>query len=133
MTVVVDTSVLAAIIFGEEDAERLTDALLAREDDIYICAATFVESAIVVTARRGDDRRHRLDRVLEELGVQQWPVDSALADRAVRAWRRFGKGRHPAGLNYGDCFSYALAMQLDAVLAYKGDDFSATDVAAAFD
>lgn len=133
MTVVLDTSVLAAVVFGEPDAEQVVEDLLAHEDEILISAATVVEAAIVVMARRGDEARERLHALLSHLGVQARSVDAALAARAVRAWHRFGKGRHPAGLNIGGCFSYALATEADAALAYKGDDFAQTDIRSAFD
>lgn len=133
MTVVLDASALRAIIFGEDDAEAIMDDLLARDDELLVSAATMVEASIVVTARRGDDACRRLDSLVDHLGATTHPVDAAQAARAARAWRRFGKGRHPAGLNYGDCFSYALAKETDAALAYKGENFAQTDIRSAFD
>lgn len=131
MTVVLDTSVLAAVLFGEDDAVDIVDRLLRREDEFVVSSATYVEAAIVVVARRGETALERLDLLLDHLGAQIHPVDAALGRRAVRAWHRFGKGRHAAGLNYGDCFSYALAAELDAALAFKGEDFTQTDVRSA--
>lgn len=133
MSVVLDTSVLAAILLGEDDAVDIMDRLLARPDDLLVSAATFLETGIVVTARRGESAARRVERLLDHLGAQIRPVEAADAARALQAWRRFGKGRHPAALNFGDCFSYALAKGEDAALAYKGNDFSQTDIRSAFE
>lgn len=130
---VVDASALAAVVFGEPDAERFLDVLTDRVGDILIGTPTFVESAIVTEARRGPDGVRDLRMLLTELAAEQVPVDPDAAELAVGAWRRFGKGRHPAGLNLGDCFSYALAKQRDAPLLFKGDDFRQTDIASALD
>ncbi len=129
--VVVDTSALAAVIFGESDAERFLDVLNERAGDVLIGTATYVEMMIVAEARRGPDAVRELRLLLSELSAVHVPVDSDTAELAIGAWRRFGKGRHSARLNLGDCFSYALAKQLDVPLLFKGDDFTHTDVARA--
>ncbi len=125
---VVDTSALVAIVFGEPDAERLSQLIVAAGAPILVSAATLVEAGIVVEARQGPDASRDLDVLLQLTGSQVVPVDEPLARAAVSAWRRFGKGRHPAGLNYGDCFSYALAATTGEPLLCTGIDFAQTDV-----
>lgn len=131
--IVVDTSALAAVVFGESDAERYRDVLDERAGDILIATATYVETTIVAEARRGPDGVRELRLLLREVAAEYVPVDSDTAELAVGAWRRFGKGRHSARLNLGDCFSYALAKQRDAPLLFKGDDFTQTDIASVLD
>lgn len=97
----------------------------------FMSAATILELSIVIEARLGDAGAAELDLWLHKAGVEIVPVDSDQIAIARRAWRHFGKGRHPAGLNYGDCFSYALAKTRGEPLLFKGDDFSRTDIAAA--
>jgi ribonuclease VapC len=91
-------------------------------------AATFLEATIVIEARLGDPGGREFDLWLHRAEVEIVSVDAEQTDMARRAWRRFGRGRHPAGLNYGDCFSYALAATHDEPLLFKGDDFTKTDV-----
>lgn len=124
---VIDTSALAAVLFDEPDRARYTRAL-ADAAVLVVSAATLVEAGIVVEARLGEPGGRELDLLLHRAKVGVVPTDEEHALIARAAWRRFGKGRHPAGLNYGDCFSYALAIQRDEPLLFKGDDFSATDV-----
>lgn len=131
MSVVVDTSALAAIVFGEPDAEQLLDVLLAASGDVVVSAATLVECAIVVEARHGSEGTRDLRLLLERLEVETIALDAQQAEAAVAAWRRFGKGHHPAALNLGDCFAYALTATSGGALLYKGDDFSQTDVRSA--
>lgn len=133
MTVVVDTSALTAIILGEPDAERYLDAMSSAAGDLHLSAATLVESSIVVEARQGAAAAADLRTLITRLAIAVEPLDGPQADLAVRAWRRFGKGRHPAGLNLGDCYAYALTASLGARLLYKGEDFSQTDVSAVLD
>ena len=83
---------------------------------------------MVLEARRGPDATEDLKRLLAACATTVAPVDEDLAGRAHGAWRRYGKGRHPAGLNFGDCFSYALAISLRLPLLFKGEDFARTDV-----
>lgn len=131
MTVVLDTSALAAVILGEVDAERYVAVLLSNSDDLAVSAATYVEAGIVLQAKLGDAGRRSLDELLGLVGAEVVPVDAGQAAIALSAWARFGRGRHPAKLNLGDCFSYALARSLSAPLLYKGEDFGQTDVSAA--
>lgn len=124
---VIDTSAIVAIAFNEPEAEtqeqKVVDA--ARR---FISAATVLELAIVIEARLGEAGAAELDLWLYKAGVEIVAVDAEQIAVARRAWRTYGKGRHPAGLNYGDCFSYALAKTRSEPLLYKGDDFSRTDI-----
>nr|WP_243448289.1 type II toxin-antitoxin system VapC family toxin [Candidatus Thiosymbion oneisti] len=90
--------------------------------------ASFVELSIIIQSRYGPDGIRDLDLFLSRVAIVLIPVDSDQAYIARQAFRRFGKGRHPAGLNYGDCFSYALAKSLGEPLLFKGRDFSQTDL-----
>lgn len=127
---VVDTSALIAYLRGESGSDRLEAALLAA-DSLWLSAASLVEAGIVVEGSRGEDGGRKLDLLLHRLSIQVVPVTADHAEFARSAFRRFGKGRHPAGLNFGDCFSYALARALDEPLLFVGNDFSRTDVAVA--
>jgi len=125
---VIDTSALVAILFDEPEAEILERRLV--EDGVRLMsAATLLEASMVVEGRLGEEGKAVLDLWLFRTGAEIVPFDADQADIARRAWRRYGKGRHPAGLNYGDCFSYALAKSSGEPLLYKGDDFSQTDIA----
>lgn len=126
---VVDTSALVAIVLGEDDAETLLQ-LMAGGDPVRVSAATLLEATIVAESRQGPDATRDLELLLAGVGAEVVPVEPEQARRAADAWRRFGKGRHPAGLNFGDCFSYALAESLGDALLFKGGDFAQTDVAA---
>lgn len=131
MTIVVDTSAVVAVVLGEPDAEALLAAMLANAGDLQLSAVSLVEAGMVVEARQGPLASDDLRILRERLGIETASVDERQAQVAVGAWRRFGKGRHPAGLTLGDCFSYALAKVLTAPLLYKGNDFGQTDVASA--
>jgi ribonuclease VapC len=127
--IAVDTSALVAIVLGEPDAETMLDTL--RSGHAIVGAPTLLEATIVVEARQGPDAARDL-RLLVDAAVDEvvpFGPDHALA--ATQAWRRFGKGRHPAGLNFGDCLAYAVAHLADRPLLFKGDDFAATDIASA--
>ncbi|WP_218000184.1 type II toxin-antitoxin system VapC family toxin [Millisia brevis] len=128
--IVTDTSALVAIVLGEDDAERY----LARMhgEQVLIGAATVVESGIVVEAKQGPDAARDLELLLDGVAATVVPVDADHARTAITAWRRFGKGRHPAGLNLGDCFSYATAKLANAPLLFKGEDFGQTDLTSAW-
>lgn len=93
--------------------------------------ASYLEATIVVEGRSGAAAGHELDAYLAEAGIELEPVTVEQTQAACRAWRRFGKGNHPAGLNYGDCFSYALAETTQEPLLFKGRDFALTDIEAA--
>jgi len=124
---VVDTSALAAILFGEQGYEDLAERL-ERAERRLLSAASLLELSIVVEARKGEEGARQIDLLLYRTQIEIIPVDPDQAEIAREAWRRFGKGRHPAGLNYGDCFSYALAKQTGLPLLFKGVDFSLTDL-----
>ena len=123
---IVDTSVILAILFGESGLERYERAIA--EAGCRMSVISFLEAAIVIEGRGGPAAGYELDAFLEaaEIGVEPVTLDHAQAAR--RAWRRFGKGRHPAGLNFGDCFAYALARATGEPLLFKGQDFALTDV-----
>jgi len=125
---VIDTSAVIAILFDEPERGAITTAI-EHADTRRMSAATFVEASIVIEARHGAAGRQELDLLLERAEVELVSVDPAQARAARQAWSRFGKGRHPAALNYGDCFSYALATTEAQPLLCKGDDFRQTDVA----
>lgn len=125
--IVVDTSAIVAVLFGEDGSADLADQLLGQP--CVMSAVTRVELGIVIEARTGAAGTQLLDELLARAAVDVVPVDADLAAEAIVAWRRFGKGRHQAGLNFGDVFSYALARRLGQPLLFVGDDFSHTDVA----
>lgn len=124
--IVVDTSAIVAVLFDEDGSERLAHTLLGER--CVMSAATRVELGIVIEAKTGSAGTQLLEELLSRLAIEVAPVDSQLAEEAILAWRRFGKGRHAAGLNLGDTFSYALARRLGLPLLFVGDDFSHTDV-----
>jgi ribonuclease VapC len=126
---ILDTSALLAIL-QDEPERRAFNAAIEAAASRSMSAATFVETSIVIGARYGGDGLRDLDLFIAKAEIALVPVDKEQAHAARDAFLRFGKGRHPAGLNYGDCFSYALARTLGEPLLYKGDDFSQTDVAA---
>ena len=127
---VIDTSVLAAIAFNEPEAARFR-AQIADDPIRLISAATVLEAAMVIETRLGEAAGADLDLFLHKAEVEIVAVTTEHTDQARRAWRRYGKGRHPAALNYGDCFSYALAALTGEPLLFKGRDFSQTDIEAA--
>ena len=127
---VVDTSALLAILLGEPERYDYI-ALLAGADDPLISTATLVEASIVMQARTGDEGVQDLDDLLAVAGVRPVAVDADQAVLARQAFARFGKGRAPAGLNFGDCFAYALARAMGRPLLFKGADFAQTDIKAA--
>jgi ribonuclease VapC len=128
--VIVDTSALIAIVRREEDADKYLMAL-ARAADIRVSAATWLETAVVVDAARDPVMSGRFDDLIREAGMVVDAVTVEHARIARQAYRDFGKESHPAGLNFGDCFSYALARATGQPLLFKGDDFTQTDVAVA--
>ncbi len=124
---VVDSSAIVAILQDEPEADRLLTAL-EEAPERRIASATLVETAIVMYARYGDAGEREVDLFIHRLRVDVLPTTAEHADLARSAYRRFGKGQHPAGLNYGDCFSYALSTALQEPLLFKGDGFPQTDV-----
>jgi ribonuclease VapC len=128
--VIIDTSALVAILDQEPEAERIVRTL-ASAPERSLSAANLVETGIVMQARRGDDGARDLDLLLAKLRVDIAAVTASQADIARKPFRRYGRGRHPANLNFGDCFAYALAKDKSASLLFKGSDFGQTDVMAA--
>jgi ribonuclease VapC len=126
---VIDTSALLAILQGEPERRMFTEAIEAAETR-SISAATFVETSIVIEARYGTAGLRDLDALIATATIALIAVDVDQAHVARAAFSRFGKGRHPAGLNYGDCFAYALAKALGEPLLFKGSDFAQTDIVA---
>ncbi len=124
---IVDTSALLAVIFGEPDAEGYLRTM-ASADALAASTATLTEALIVAEVRQGREAAADLAALLDELEVEIVSLDEAQSELAAAAWRRFGKGRHPAALNFGDTFSYALAVTRGEALLFKGDDLAATDV-----
>jgi ribonuclease VapC len=125
--VVVDTSALLAVLLGEPERDRFI-ALLADAEDSLISAATLLEASIVMWAKTGDDGVADLDALLSAAAVRCVAVDRAQAHLARAAFASYGKGRARAGLNFGDCFAYALARAAGQPLLFKGDDFAHTDL-----
>jgi ribonuclease VapC len=127
---VIDTSAIVAIALNEPEAPDF-EWRIADDPIRLISAATILETAMVIETRLGEAGGSELDLWLHKAGVEIVAVDANHADWARRAWRRFGKGRHPAGLNFGDCFAYALATLSQEPLLFKGDDFVKTGIQAA--
>jgi ribonuclease VapC len=124
---VIDTSAIVAVLFDEPD-HRLYDEAIERADVRLVSAVTRVELCFVIEGRKGDAGRERLERFFRFTGTDIVAVTPQQAEIAVDAFRRFGRGRHPAALNIGDCFSYALATATGDTLLFKGDDFARTDI-----
>lgn len=122
----IDTSALAAILFGEPEAGSLQLAI-ARDPVRKMSAVTYLELAMVVEARKGSAAVDELEAMISDLHIEIHPFDAAQAQRALLAWRQFGKGRHPAGLNLGDVCTFAAARDREEPILFKGDDFSRTD------
>jgi ribonuclease VapC len=128
--VVLDTSAVLAMLLGEPEGDRFI-AALADADDPLISAGTLLEASIVVHSKLGSPGLGDLDELLAIAGVRCVAVDLAQVHVARDAFARFGKRRDAAGLNYGDCFAYALAKVAQVPLLFKGEDFRRTDVVAA--
>ncbi|WP_052459924.1 type II toxin-antitoxin system VapC family toxin [Tessaracoccus massiliensis] len=126
--IVVDPSAIVAVLMGEPEAPRVKAALEAAHTRM-ISAASVVELGIVVESRTGG--RTPVERVLQRFELSIEPLDQAQSMTAMEAWRRFGKGNHPAQLNLGDCYSYALAAVRGVPLLFVGSDFTQTDIIAA--
>jgi len=126
---VLDSSAVLAILFDETERGAFTQAI-ERDPRRLMSAGNVLESALVAEARKGEPAGRELDLLLHRADIQVVPVDGDQVEFARVAWRRFGKGRHPAGLNFGDCFAYALAASSGEPLLFKGDDFRQTDITA---
>jgi ribonuclease VapC len=125
---IIDSSAIIAIVFREPGYEKILDILLS-SPFTGIGTPTLSEAAIVTTARLGKDAAGLLDRLIHELEITEVPFGSDHWREAASAYYRYGKGRHPAALNFGDCMCYAVARLADLPLLCKGDDFRKTDLA----
>jgi ribonuclease VapC len=126
---VIDTSAVIAVLLNESTAMRIAQAIEAGSPRL-LSVANLLETSIVIESRKGEAGSRELDLFVYRASIEPIAVDPDQMEIARLAWRRFGKGRHPAGLNYGDCFAYALAKSRDLPLLFQGDDFSQTDIAA---
>ena len=124
---VIDTSAIVAILQNEAEQDAFIEAIESA-DICLVSAASFIEASIVILTRYGMDGILDLDLFMAKAGIEISSVDSDQANIARRAFRDFGRGRHPAELNFVECFSYALAKSLDLPLLFKGSDFSKTDI-----
>ena len=127
---IVDTSAILAVLFREPDARRYAAALQAAPAR-RMSVANALEAFMVAERRGGAASGDDVDRFFQRFAIELVPVTTEQLEAARRAWRRFGRGNHPAALNFGDCFAYALAETTGEPLLFKGGDFSKTDVAAA--
>lgn len=124
---VIDTSAIIAILSAEPEAEQLVTVLVS--DPVRLMsAASLLESAMVIEARYGEPGGDKLDELVSTAQIRIEPVTVEQVKIARQAFRLYGKGRHPAALNFGDCFTYALAKILDQAVLFKGDDFKVTDL-----
>ena len=126
---IIDTSAILAVLFREADAAHYARRIAAASP-CRLSVANLLEASIVVGGR-GDATDMELDLFIEEAEVELMPVTAEQIESARQAWRRFGKGNHPAALNFGDCFAYALSNTTGEPLLFKGGDFSRTDIEAA--
>lgn len=124
---VLDTSALLAVLFDEPERRAFNEKIAAASPRL-LSAVSFVEASIVLAVKRGDAAVRELDLFLERAAVEIVPLDADQGRVARRAYSLYGKGRHPAGLNFGDCFAYALAKTTGEPLLFKGNDFTQTDV-----
>jgi len=128
---IIDSSALIAILQSEPDAALYVDAIaraIEQKSEIYVPASVLVESGIIAEQR---NRGEQLDALLEQIQPEIVPLDRSVADLARSAFRQFGRGRHKAKLNFGDCMSYAAAQYLRLPLLYKGEDFPQTGIPSA--
>ena len=124
---VIDSSAIVAILLNEADAADIAQAIESNSQRL-LSAANLLEASIVIESRKGEAGGRELDLLIYRAAIEIVAVDQDQAELARIAWRRFGKGRHPAGLNYGDCFANALARTRQLPLLFQGDDFSRTDI-----
>ena len=124
---IVDTSALCAIVFAEPEAQAFMD-LLRSTDRKLMSAMNAFEAGMLIESRKGTDGTIVLEDIIQSTDIDIVAFDATLAEVALDAWRQFGKGHHPAGLNFVDCAAYALARVTNRPLLYKGDDFSLTDI-----
>ena len=124
---IIDTSAIVAVLFAESDAARYERAI-ATAWPRRMSVVALLEAAMVVESRGGPAAGQDLDLFLQEAEIELVPVTPEQTAVARLAWRRYGKGNHPAALNFGDCFAYALAQETGEPLLFKGEDFLLTDV-----
>ena len=127
---VLDTSVIVAILL-DELGRAAFDRRIEEDPRRLVSAATRIEATFVIEGRKGAAGRERLERFFDLTGAETMPVTLDQAEIACAAFRRYGKGRHPAALHLGDVFAYALAKATGEPLLFKGDDFARTDIASA--
>jgi len=125
---IVDTSAVIAVLFGEPEADSYT-RLIHDADRCLISTGTFLELSIVIERQTGPEVARQCDMFFRRAGIVIEPFTVEQAHIARQAFHDFGKGRHPAGLNFGDCFAYALTKTSGEPLLFKGDDFRRTDIA----
>ncbi len=125
--IVIDSSAVLAILHDEPERRKFNEAI-EKAELCLISTASFVEASIVLEARKGYEGVRDFDLFIAHAGIKLAEVDVEQAEIARTAFRQFGKGRHAANLNFGDCFSYALAKSNDLPLLFKGNDFSQTDI-----
>jgi ribonuclease VapC len=124
---VIDTSAVLAIFLAEPERKQFLDAILEAATR-QISAATVLETGIVLESKRGESAGREFDLFVVRANLEVVAVDAEQIEIARSAWRSFGKGRHPAGLNFGDCFTYALARSSGEPVLAKGRDFATTDI-----
>lgn len=127
---IVDSSVLVAVLRGEPGSEAFARAI-ATAESCCVPAPCYLETCMVMAGRNGADGRAELDALLAALAIRALPLTEAHARLAAGAFLRYGKGRHPAALNFGDCMAYAVAQAEAAPLLFAGEDFARTDVGVA--
>jgi ribonuclease VapC len=124
---VIDSSAIIAVLLNEANAAQIAEAIDSGSQRL-LSAASLLEASIVIESRKGEAAGRELDLLIYRAAIEVVAVDQDQVEIARIAWRRYGRGRHPAGLNYGDCFSYALARSRRLPLLFQGEDFSRTDI-----
>lgn len=124
---IVDSSALLAIMLFEPEADACMDAIVGAPTR-HMSVANWLETTMVMDRRTDPDTVARFEDFVRDAGIELMPVSLTQAGIARRAWRLYGRGRHPARLNYGDCFAYALAKETGQPLLFKGNDFAHTDI-----
>jgi ribonuclease VapC len=124
---VIDSSAIIAVLLNEANAAQIAEAIDSGSQRL-LSAASLLEASIVIESRKGEAAGRELDLLIYRAAIEVVAVDQDQVEIARIAWRRYGKGRHPAELNYGDCFSYALARSRRLPLLFQGEDFSRTDI-----
>ena len=124
---VIDSSAIIAVLLNEANAAQIAEAIDSGSQRL-LSAASLLEASIVIESRKGEAAGRELDLLIYRAAIEVVAVDQDQVEIARIAWRRYGKGRHPAGLNYSDCFSYALARSRGLPLLFQGEDFSRTDI-----